>query len=187
MEFDVDSIRLQRLGERIREETIVRLFLSYEGALLEADGRLDAALPGLLAGLVRRPNLFPVVLSQRDGQSLARLLPVEGLILAGRDGLEILEPDEDPLRLDRRLRLPSTAPAALRSALTGWVLANRTPDDALAVYIGAGPPDEQAFDLVCAAGGQAVKVGEAGEDGCRSWLPDPPAVRAFLTALTSSG
>jgi trehalose 6-phosphate phosphatase len=70
------------------------LFLDYDGTLVPiartpAEARPDAPLLTLLAELSRRTEGHAVILSGRPLQSLADMLPVPGLTLAGIYGLEI--------------------------------------------------------------------------------------------------
>jgi hypothetical protein len=142
------------LYERMKQEAVTRLFVSYE-----AISPLNAERIEQLRKLFDLAGVLPVLIGAPSTVELRAVLALEGVLYAGRHGGEFHEPDEDPDRLENHLRLSRTDPPALRRALTGWVLANRSPADAFAVYVGCAALDLPAMQLIEQAGGLAVFSG----------------------------
>ncbi len=136
------------LTERLAREPVTRLFVSYE-----AVNPLHAERVEPLRKLFDLPGVLPVLIGAPALDELRAALPLEGVLYAARHGREFHEPDEEPDRLENHLRLVHSGPTALRRALTGWVLANRSPSDAFAVYIGCADFDLPAMQLIEQAGG----------------------------------
>lgn len=147
----MESIVPPSLYERLKQEAITRLFVSYE-----AVSPLNEEGVEQLRELFILPGVLPVLIGAPMLDELQAALPLEGVLYAGRHGSEFHEPDEDPDRLENHLRLNRTDPPALRRALTGWVLANRSPADAFAVYIGCAALDLPAMQWIEQCGGLAV-------------------------------
>lgn len=173
---------LSNLPIRLRDEPIVRLFLSYE-ALTNGGGVLSAARLNLLRQVSGLPGILPAVIGSLPAGELRTRLPLAGTLYAGRDGAEIHEPEEAPDRLERHLRLADTTAPAIRRALTGWVLANRSPADAFPVYLGCGALDQPAMELVRKMNGYSP----AGASPCDPRAPeDRAALFALLYAVTNA-
>ncbi len=170
------------LPGRLRNEPIVRLFLSYE--TLTAGGKtLSAARFNLLRQVARLPGVLPALIGSPPAAELRKRLPLDGALYAGQDGAEIHEPEETPDRLARHLRLADATAPALRRALTGWVLANRSPADAYPVYLGCGALDQPAMELVRQLNGYTP----GGSSPCDPQAPeDRAALFALLYAVTNA-
>ncbi|MFN7035552.1 MAG: hypothetical protein ACK4SN_04225 [Bellilinea sp.] len=139
------------LIERLDREPVTRLFVSYEGVQPLDESRVQALkrlfnLPGVLPALIGAPSL----------DELRAALPLEGVFYAGRHGAVFHEPEEKPDRLANHLRLSRCDPSAVRRVLTAWALANRSPADAFAVYIGCAEFDLPAMQLIEDLNGWAV-------------------------------
>jgi trehalose-phosphatase len=88
------SDALDTLIHRVRRAQGLSLFLDYDGTLVpigrrSAPTRPETAVLDLLADLAQVVAIQTVILSGRTLSSLADLLPVPGLILAGIYGLEV--------------------------------------------------------------------------------------------------
>ncbi len=149
----INSVRLSRtlmdilnqhaLYERLSVEPVTRLFVSFEAVeLLEMEG------VQWLKGLFSLPGVLPALIGAPPPEKLRSALPLEGVLYAGWHGSVFHEPGEAPDRLENHLHLSQRDAAALRCALTGWVLANRSPSDAFAVYIGCAAYDLLAMQLI---------------------------------------
>ncbi len=97
---------LDRISRHLRSGLGLCLFLDYDGTLVPIGRRPaptepEAAVLGLLTGLAQAPAIQTIVLSGRTLSSLAALLPVPGITLAGTYGLEI------QIAGDRRVRGPA--------------------------------------------------------------------------------
>lgn len=84
------------------EAETLRLFLDYDGTLDEFAPAPDIVLPNqevisILKQLIRAKGILPAVISGRRLAHIQKLLPVEGLLIAGTYGLEIQLPDGKPL------------------------------------------------------------------------------------------
>ena len=141
------------LLERLTAEPVTRLFVSYE-----AVQPLDESRVQPLKRLFGLPGVLPVVIGAPPLDELRAALPLDGVLYAGLNGAVFHEPEEVPDRLARHLRLSDSRPPALRRALTGWVVANRSPSDCFVIYIGCGESDRAAMQLVQALNGWAVFV-----------------------------
>jgi trehalose 6-phosphate phosphatase len=87
-----------RLTEIALEAETLRLFLDYDGTLDEFAPSPDIVLPNneiisLLEQLVSVKGILPAVISGRRLAHIQKLLPVEGLLIAGTYGLEMRLPD----------------------------------------------------------------------------------------------
>ena len=87
-----------RLTEIALEAETLRLFLDYDGTLDEFAPTPDIVLPNrevisILEQLVGAKGILPAVISGRRLAHIQKLLPVEGLLIAGTYGLEIQLPD----------------------------------------------------------------------------------------------
>ena len=83
-----------RLTEIALEAETLRLFLDYDGTLDEFAPTPDIVLPNrevisILEQLVGAKGILPAVISGRRLAHIQKLLPVEGLLIAGTYGLEI--------------------------------------------------------------------------------------------------
>ncbi|MEW6648656.1 MAG: hypothetical protein AB1453_00555 [Chloroflexota bacterium] len=180
--FIMDSAWFSDLPGRLRDEPIARLFLSYE-ALTAGGEALSAARFNLLRQSAALPGVLPVLIGSPPAAELRARLPLDGALYAGLDGAQIHEPEEAPDRLARHLRLADTSPPALRRALTGWVLANRSPADAFPVYVGCGALDQPAMELVRQLNGYSP----AGAAPCDPRAAeDRAALFALLRAVTNA-
>ncbi|MFZ6021043.1 MAG: hypothetical protein ACOYXO_15695 [Chloroflexota bacterium] len=139
------------LLERLTVEPVTRLFMSYE-----AVQPLDKSRVQPLKRLFGLPGVLPVVIGALPLDELRDALPLDGILYAGQHGAVFHEPEEVPDRLERHLRIPDSNPSLLRRALTGWVLANRSPSDCFVIYIGCGESDRAAMQLVQDLNGWAV-------------------------------
>ena len=106
----------------LRRAGHVTLFLDYDGTLVPIaptppEAVPDAELLELLAALALRPALRLVILSGRPLDDLQRMLPVEGLILAGLYGVEV--------RMGGKVVARGASPDGSRQTLArlrdGWV------------------------------------------------------------------
>ena len=141
------------LLERLTAEAVTRLFVSYE-----AVQPLDESCVQHLKRLFSLAGVLPVLIGAPSLDELRAALPLDGTLYAARHGAVFHEPEEDPDRLERHQRIPDSNPPLLRCALTGWVLANRSPSDCFVMYIGCGEFDWAAMQLVQALNGWAVSV-----------------------------
>lgn len=97
------------------------LFLDYDGTLADFAATPDIVTPdpdliALLSGLAVRPNLRLAVISGRRLKHIRRLIPIEGIWLAGTYGIELLTPPGEQLD---RLDYASIRPA-LERLKTRW-------------------------------------------------------------------
>lgn len=141
------------LLERLTAEPVTRLFVSYE-----AVQPLDESRVQHLKRLFSLAGVLPVLIGAPPLDELRGALPLDGTLNAARHGEVFCEPEEIPDRLERHLPIPDSKPAALRRALTSWVLANRSPSDCFVMYIGCGDSDWAAMQLVQRLNGWAVSV-----------------------------
>ena len=141
------------LLERLTAEPVTRLFVSYE-----AVQPLDESRVQPLKRLFGLPGVLPVLIGAPPLDELRAALPLDGVLYAARNGAVFHEPEEVPDRLERHLRIPDSNPPLLRRALTGWVLANRSPSDCFVIYIGCGESDRAAMQFVQDLNGWAVFV-----------------------------
>ncbi len=77
----------------------LRLFLDYDGTLADFAPAPDVLLPdmeliSLMKRLVNSKGILPAIISGRKLQHIEKLLPVQGLMLAGTYGLEIKLPND---------------------------------------------------------------------------------------------
>jgi hypothetical protein len=149
----MDMLIHPTLLERLTVEPVTRLFVSYE-----AVQPLDESRVQPLKRLFSLPGVLPVLIGRPPLDELRTALLLDGVLYAGLNGAVFHEPDEVPDRLACHLRLSDSRPPALRRALTGWVLANRSPSDCFVIYIGCGEFDWAAMQLVRALNGWAVFV-----------------------------
>lgn len=147
----MDILNHPSLLERLSVEPVTRLFVSYE-----AVAPLDESHVQSLKRLFDLPGVLPVLIGAPPLDELRAALPLDGVLLAGRHGAVFHEPDEDPDRLGNHLQLSAYDPPAMRRALTGWVLANRSPSDVFAVYMGCAAFDLLAMQLIEQLNGWAV-------------------------------
>lgn len=87
-----------RLTEIALEAETLRLFLDYDGTLDDFAPTPDTILPNLevisiLEGLVSARGILPAVISGRRLAHIQKLLPVDGLLIAGTYGLEMRLPN----------------------------------------------------------------------------------------------
>ena len=87
----------QETKDRIRSAKQLRLFLDYDGTLAEFAPTPDDILPDpsliyLLGKLRSHPSIQVSVISGRRLSHIHALLPIEGILLAGTYGIEILTP-----------------------------------------------------------------------------------------------
>ncbi len=151
----LDALCHPSLLERLNREAVTRLFVSYE-----AVAPLNAERLEHLKFLFGLPGVLPTLIGACSLDELRAALPCEGVLFAARHGGEFHEPDEEPDRLENHLRLERRDPPALRRALTGWALANRSPSDAFAAYIGCAEIDGLAMQLIEQSGGWALFSGK---------------------------
>lgn len=81
----------------------VRLILDYDGTLAEFAPTPDVINPdpeliALLTRLVKKEKYLPAVLSGRSLKHLRELLPMDGLLMAGTYGIEMVLPDGRQIR-----------------------------------------------------------------------------------------
>ncbi len=108
----------------------------------------------------------------------------EQVLQAARAELDGLKPGEDFRLLGGHQFLELAPRAAHKGLAVGWVLDNQSPADAFPVYIGDDDKDEEAFEVIAARGGAAIKVGaESQPTRAQYHLPNPAAVRAWLKSL----
>lgn len=162
----MDILNHPSLLERLSVEPVTRLFVSYE-----AVAPLDEHRIHFLERLFNLPGVLPVLIGAPPLDELRAALPLNGVLLAGRHGAVFHEPDEAPDRLENHLQLSQSDPPALRRTLTGWVLANRSPSDVFAVYMGCAAFDLPAMQLIEDLNGWAVFGSRdcmpIGEDGLK--------------------
>jgi trehalose 6-phosphate phosphatase len=92
------------LFERLRKSGGVRLFLDYDGTLADfaptpEHVSPDQELIDLLSEMAEHPRIRAAIISGRRLAHIQRLVPVEGILLAGTYGIEIQMPGGE--RLDR--------------------------------------------------------------------------------------
>ena len=92
------------LFERLMEAGGIRLFLDYDGTLADfaptpEHVSPDPELVDLLSELAGHPHIDAAIISGRRLAHIQRLVPIEGILLAGTYGIEIQMPDGE--RLDR--------------------------------------------------------------------------------------
>ncbi len=90
------------LIDRLRRAPRVWLFLDYDGTLADFAPTPDDVLPdpqliALLRRLSRRPRLRIAVISGRKLEHVRKLLPLEGVLLGGTYGIELLTPQGELL------------------------------------------------------------------------------------------
>ena len=96
----------QKIRELLSSRPHLRLFLDYDGTLADFSDHPDQVEPlpeviGLLTALRDNSDIQIAVLSGRRLAHLKRLLPVDGILLAGTYGLEIQKEDgSQHFRLD---------------------------------------------------------------------------------------
>lgn len=106
-------VSLERTIRRHRMEgKPVWLFLDYDGTLAEFSPTPEVILPNpqvidLLTRLERRPLLRVSVISGRSLASIEKLLPVQGILLAGTYGIELYFPEG---KRESRVRLETVRP-----------------------------------------------------------------------------
>lgn len=93
----------QAVLAHLRQGGHVTLFLDYDGTLIPiaptpAEALPDPDLLELLKQLCEKPPLRTVILSGRPLEDLQRMLPVQGLIIAGLYGVEMQMGDSTVLR-----------------------------------------------------------------------------------------
>jgi len=81
----------------IRKSGNLRIFLDYDGTLADFAPTPDEIYPDqqlidLLERLINDPGIQPAVISGRRLAHIRRLIPLQGILLAGTYGVEILEP-----------------------------------------------------------------------------------------------
>jgi len=143
--------------DRVLAARLIALAGTFEGAFTEDKG------PSLAIHYRAHPAIAPVL-----RRAIAEVLGPwpELAVLPGHHVFEIKRAGRDK----------GTAVAAFMARAP---FAGRVP-----VFIGDDVTDEAAFRAVSAAGGVAIAVGTARE-GAEAVLPDPPAVRRFLTHLAA--
>jgi trehalose 6-phosphate phosphatase len=92
------------LFERLEQASGIRLFLDYDGTLADfaptpEHVSPDQALVDLLSDVARHPQIRAAIISGRRLAHIQRLVPVEGILLAGTYGIELQLPGGE--RLDR--------------------------------------------------------------------------------------
>lgn len=88
---------------RIQEAEDLRLFLDYDGTLASFAPTPDEVYPDqeLIALLVRlrdAPHIEPAIISGRRLGHIKKLVPVEGILLAGTYGIELVTMDGDQVQ-----------------------------------------------------------------------------------------
>jgi trehalose 6-phosphate phosphatase len=248
-----------RVEERLAAAERVRLFLDYDGTLAGFAPTPEHVVPDprvvdLLARLAAHPRLRVSVVSGRRLSHVEKLVPVEGVLLAGTYGVELRLPDgERVARVPYEVIRPPLEVAKPQWAALidgrqgffledkGWALAlharfaeEREADDVLAdaraiadevpsdlfrvlgghrfleigpqlahkghtveyllarypwlgalpVYLGDDDKDEEAFGVIKAHAGIAIRVGsEPRETQADARLASPEAARRWLEAV----
>jgi trehalose 6-phosphate phosphatase len=88
----------------IRRSENLRLFLDYDGTLADFAPTPDEVYPDqqlidLLKKMIDHPGIQPAVISGRRLAHIRRLIPLQGILLAGTYGVEILEPSGKQIHL----------------------------------------------------------------------------------------
>jgi trehalose-phosphatase len=88
---------------RIQQARRLRLFLDYDGTLASFAPTPDEIYPdqeliALLGRLRDAPKIEPAIISGRRLGHIKKLVPVEGILLAGTYGIELVLPDGDQVQ-----------------------------------------------------------------------------------------
>ena len=118
------------LLEKLQEAEKLYLFLDYDGTLAEFAPTPDKIIPdqslvGLLTKLSQQSNRQIAIISGRRLDHIRALLPIQGVVLAGTYGIEILDPSGKRVE---RLDFSSIRPA-MEIVKPGWLdLLDKYPD-----------------------------------------------------------
>lgn len=118
------------LLEKLQEAEKLYLFLDYDGTLAEFAPTPDKIIPdqslvGLLTKLSQQSNRQIAIISGRRLDHIRALLPIQGVILAGTYGIEILDPSG---RQIERLDFNSVRPT-METVKPSWLgLVDKYPD-----------------------------------------------------------
>jgi trehalose 6-phosphate phosphatase len=147
------------LLEQLKQAGGVRLFLDYDGTLADFAPTPEHVIPDqelvdLLSDMADHPHIRAAIISGRRLAHIQRLVPVEGILLAGTYGIEIQMPRGE--RLDRleyetvRPTLDDLKPrwAALIDGRDGFFLEDK--GWALALHARFADPDETESVLTTA-------------------------------------
>jgi len=113
--------------DEIRNAENLRLFLDYDGTLADFAPTPDEIFPDqqlidLLKKLSAHPGIQLAVISGRRLDHIRKLIPLQGILLAGTYGIEILEPSGKPIH---RVSFASIRPA-LEDIKPRWLELVRT-------------------------------------------------------------
>jgi len=108
----------------------LRIFLDYDGTLADFAPTPDEIYPDqqlidLLMRLINHPGIQPAVISGRRLAHIRSLIPLQGILLAGTYGVEILEPSGKQIH---RVRFESIRPT-LEDLKPRWLELVRTHPD----------------------------------------------------------
>jgi trehalose 6-phosphate phosphatase len=115
----------EELLDRILAAHGLFLFLDYDGTLAEFAPTPDHILPNsrvieLISRLADKDNIQIVILSGRRLKHIQALLPVDGILLAGTYGLEMLHPQEGEFQQFGLSTVRPTLEAIRRAGLNYW-------------------------------------------------------------------
>jgi hypothetical protein len=85
-------------AERIKAARKIQLFLDYDGTLADFAPTPDVVEPdpevtAVLSGLARHPQFRITLISGRRLNDICKLVPVQGMLLCGTYGIELLTPE----------------------------------------------------------------------------------------------
>jgi len=92
------SCNSEQIDQRIDQAECLQLFLDYDGTLADFAPSPDLVLPDkeviqILREIKANPAVKIAIISGRMLSQIRRLIPIEGILLAGTYGIELLLPD----------------------------------------------------------------------------------------------